>query len=58
MRTNTTDGVLKRDILEWHVPEEVLAVLLKDYTTGDFMFPNVHTLCKHLSWSHYQTCAL
>ena len=34
MRTNTTDGVLKRDILEWHVPEEVLAVLLKDCSTG------------------------
>lgn len=34
MRTNTTDGVLKRDILEWHVPEEVLAVLLKDRSTG------------------------
>ena len=23
-----------RDILEWHVPEEVLAVLLKDRSTG------------------------
>ena len=34
MRTNTTDGVLKCDILEWHVPEEVLAVLLKDRSTG------------------------
>lgn len=34
MRTNTTDGVLKRDMLEWHVPEEVLAVLLKDRSTG------------------------
>lgn len=34
MRTNTTDGVLKRDILEWHIPEEVLAVLLKDRSTG------------------------
>lgn len=34
MRTNTTDGVFKRDILEWHVPEEVLAVLLKDRMMG------------------------
>ena len=35
-----------RDILEWNVPEEVLAVLLKD--------PNCHTLCDKLSWSHYR----
>ena len=34
MRINTTDDVLKRDILEWHVPEEVLAVLLKDRSAG------------------------
>ena len=25
---------LERDILEWDIPEEVLAVLLKDRTTG------------------------
>lgn len=25
---------LERDILEWDIPEEVLAVLLKDHTTG------------------------
>lgn len=55
MSGKSTDSVLTRDILEWHVPEEVLAVLLKDYTTGDFVFPNVHTQCKHLSWSHYRT---
>jgi len=34
MRAKTTDGVLKRDILEWHVPEEVIVVLLKDRSTG------------------------
>jgi len=34
MRVNATDSVLTRDILEWHVPEEVLAVLLKDRSTG------------------------
>ncbi|MBQ3342919.1 MAG: hypothetical protein IJG84_13540 [Kiritimatiellae bacterium] len=27
-------GDLDRDILEWNVPEEVLAVLLKDRSTG------------------------
>ena len=30
MKVKTTDGVFKRDILEWHVPEEVFAVLLKE----------------------------
>ena len=25
---------IERDILEWNIPEEVLAVLLKDRTTG------------------------
>ena len=34
MRGKSTDSVLTRDILEWHVPEEVLAVLLKDRSTG------------------------
>ncbi|MBR3221931.1 MAG: hypothetical protein IKF72_06805 [Kiritimatiellae bacterium] len=34
MRGRTTDSALKRDILEWNVPEEVLAVLLKDRSTG------------------------
>ena len=34
MKTKTIDSVLARDILEWHVPEEVLAVLLKDRSTG------------------------
>ncbi len=33
MRGNATDSALARDILEWHVPEEVLAVLLKDCST-------------------------
>ena len=27
-------GGFDRDILEWDIPEEVLAVLLKDRTTG------------------------
>ena len=34
MRDNVTSCTLARDILEWHVPEEVLAVLLKDRSTG------------------------
>ena len=33
MRGKSTDSVLTRDILEWNVPEEVLAVPLKDRTT-------------------------
>ena len=35
MNDKTTDcSQLERDILEWDIPEEVLAVLLKDRTTG------------------------
>ena len=34
MRGNATDCALARDILEWNVPDEVLAVLLKDRSTG------------------------
>ena len=34
MRGKSTDSALKRDILEWNVPEEVLVVLLKDRSTG------------------------
>ena len=34
MRGKSTDSALARDILEWHVPEVVLAVLLKDRSTG------------------------
>ena len=35
MNDKTTDcSQLKRDILEWDIPEEVLAVILKDRTTG------------------------
>ena len=34
MSGKSTSCVLTRDILEWHVPEEVLAVLLKDRSTG------------------------
>ena len=112
MSGKSTSCALTRDILEWHVPEEVLAVLLKDRSTGrnliwatdDYTargkgfgangsairqlptaeidsngirhlpsdeirpavisefdqdaviaFPNCHTLCDKLSWSHYST---
>ena len=48
---------IQSDILEWSLPKEVLAVLLKDYTTVDFVFPNCHTLCDKLSWSHYRLLA-
>ena len=34
MSGKSTDSALARDILEWNVPEEVLAVLLKDRSTG------------------------
>ena len=34
MSGKTTTCALARDILEWHVPEEILAVLLKDHSTG------------------------
>ena len=34
MRGKSTDSALARDMLEWNVPEEVLAVLLKDRSTG------------------------
>ena len=35
MKAETKDiSMLERDILEWDIPEEVLAVLLKDRTTG------------------------
>ena len=34
MSGKSTDSALKRDMLEWNVPEEVLAVLLKDRSTG------------------------
>ncbi len=34
MNGKSTDSALARDILEWNVPEEVLAVLLKDRSTG------------------------
>ena len=33
MSSKSTSCALMRDILEWHVPEEVLAVLLKDRST-------------------------
>ena len=34
MSSKSTSCALARDILERHVPEEVLAVLLKDRSTG------------------------
>ena len=34
MRVKSTGSALARDILEWSIPEEVLAVLLKDRSTG------------------------
>ena len=34
MRDKMPYSALARDILEWHVPEEVLAALLKDRSTG------------------------
>ena len=34
MRGRSTDSALARDILERNIPEEVLAVLLKDRSTG------------------------
>ena len=35
MQSDAKDiGDLDRDILEWNVPEEALAVLLKDRSTG------------------------
>jgi len=34
MRGKSTDSALKRDIQEWNVPAEVLAVPLKDRSTG------------------------
>ena len=35
MQSDAKDiGGFDRDILEWNVPEEVLAVLLKDRSTG------------------------
>ena len=34
MSSKATSCALVRDILEWYVPEEVLAVLLKDRSTG------------------------
>ena len=34
MRSKSTDCALERDILEWNVPDDVLAVLLKDCSTG------------------------
>ena len=34
MRDKSTDGALAHDILEWNISDEVLAVLMKDRSTG------------------------
>ena len=34
MKNAMSKNRIQSDILEWHVPEEVLAVLLKDRSTG------------------------
>ena len=34
MNDKSTNSALARDMLEWNIPEEVLAVLLKDRSTG------------------------
>ena len=52
MKSAMTKNRIQTDILEWSLPEEILSVLLKDRTTGDFVFSNCHTLCDKLSWSH------
>ena len=66
IHANGNDGIMagvmtkkriQSDILEWSLTEEVLSVLLKDHTRGDFAFPNCHTLCDKLSWSHYRLLA-
>lgn len=65
MRGKPTDSAFARDILERNVPAEVLAVPLKDRSTGrnliwatdDYAARNCHTLCDKLSWSHYRLLA-
>ena len=49
-----TKNRIQSDILEWHVPEEVLAVLLKGRTTGDFVFSICHAVSGKLTWTHYR----
>jgi hypothetical protein len=49
-----TKNRIQSDILEWSLTEEIQSVLLKDRTTGDFVFSIYHTLCDKLSWSHYR----
>jgi hypothetical protein len=55
MKSAMSKNRIQSDILEWSLPEEFLSVLLKDRTTGDFVFSICHTLCDKLSWSHYRT---
>ena len=45
---------IQSDILEWSLPKEVLSVLLKDRTTGDFVFPICHAVSGKLTWTHYR----
>lgn len=45
----STSCALVREILEWNVPEEVLAVLLKDRSTGRSR--HFGTYCKVMDWN-------
>ena len=49
MTAEATSCALARDILEWHVPEEVLSVLLKDRSTGRSR--HFGTYCKVMDWN-------
>ena len=49
MSGKSTDCALARDIQEWDVQEEVLAVLLKDRSTGDSR--HFGTYCKVMDWN-------
>jgi hypothetical protein len=43
---------IQSDILKWSLPKEVLSVLLKDRTTGDFVFSICHAVSGKLTWTH------
>ena len=49
MYGKSTSCALVRDILEWNVPEEVLAVLLKDRSTGNCR--HFGTYCRVMDWN-------
>jgi hypothetical protein len=50
-----TKNRIQSDILEWSLPEEMLSVLLKDRTMGDFVFSICHAVSGKSSWAHYST---